>query len=95
VQTLDALRAHQSVYDPATQGYLGAVAQRFTTMTGDPVRAAVQAKAVLWHNVFLQAQTIAATRLFLTMGIVFVFTLPLLFRFKTGRLIPTSPGSAH
>ena len=93
-QSLEGLRAHQSLYDPATQGYLTAVAHRFTALTGDPVRAAIQAKAVLWHNVFLQAQTIAATRLFLTMGIVFVFTLPLLLRFKTGRLIPTS-GAAH
>ncbi|HET7042609.1 MAG TPA: MFS transporter, partial [Gemmatimonadales bacterium] len=93
-QSMEGLRAHQSLYDPATQGYLARVAARFTALTGDEVRAAIQAKAVLWHGVFLQAQTLAATRLFLTMGIVFVCTLPLLFRFRTGRLIPGS-GAAH
>lgn len=93
-QSLDGLRAHQSLYDPGTQAYLAGVAQKFTALHGDATRAVVQAKAVLLHNVFLQAQTLAATKLFLTMGIVFTCSLPLLLRFRTGKLTPGG-GAAH
>lgn len=94
-QSLEGLRAHQSLYDPSTQAYLGAVAHRFAMFNGDAARAAIQANAVLWRGVFMQAQTLAATRLFLTMGIVFCCTLPLLLRFRTGRLIPGTGGGGH
>ena len=93
-QAMDGLRAHQSLYDPGTQAYLAALTQKFTMLHGDTARAAIQAQAVLLRGVFMQAQTLAATRLFLTMGIVFLCSLPLLLRFRTGRLIPGS-GAAH
>jgi DHA2 family multidrug resistance protein len=93
-QSMEGLRAHQSMYDPATQAYLTALTHKFTAIHGDVVHATLQAYAVLERQVFVQAQTLAATRLFLTMGIVFCCTLPLLLRFRTGRLIPGS-GAGH
>jgi DHA2 family multidrug resistance protein len=93
-QSMEALRAHQSLYDPATQSYLGALTRKFLMVGGDPMHATMQAHAVLNYSVFRQAQTLAATKLFLTMGIVFVCSLPLLLRFRTGRLIPGA-GSGH
>jgi DHA2 family multidrug resistance protein len=94
-QSMEALRAHQSMYDPATQAYLTGLTQKFTALHGDVVHATTQAYAVLERMVFAQAATLAATRLFLTMGIVFVCTLPLLLRFRTGKLIPGQGGGGH
>jgi DHA2 family multidrug resistance protein len=93
-QSMEGLRAHQSMYDPATQAYLSALTQKFTALHGDAIHAATQAYAVLERAVFVQASTLAATRLFLTMGIVFCCTLPLLLRFRTGKLIPGG-GAGH
>jgi DHA2 family multidrug resistance protein len=94
-QSMEGLRAHQSMYDPATQAYLTALTQKFTALHGDVIHATTQAYAMLERMVYAQAATLAATRLFLTMGIVFVFTLPLLLRFRTGRLIPGQGGGGH
>ena len=93
-QAMDGLRAHQSLYDPGTQAFLAALVQKFTALHGDATRAVAQANLVLYRLLYRQAQTLAATRLFLTMGIVFVCSLPLLLRFRTGRLIPGS-SAAH
>jgi len=93
-QSMEGLRAHQSMYDPATQAYLTALTHKFTAIHGDVMHATLQAYAVLERQVFIQASTLAATRLFLTMGIVFCCTLPLLLRFRTGRLIPGA-GAGH
>ena len=93
-QAMDGLRAHQSLYDPGTQAYLAALVQKFTALHGDATRAVAQANLVLYRVLYRQAQTLAATRLFLTMGIAFVCSLPLLLGFRTGRLIPGS-SAAH
>jgi DHA2 family multidrug resistance protein len=92
-QAKTALSAHVNAYDPAVAGWVAGATRTFSRLGGSVNHAALQAHALLDRMVTAQSMMIAFERVFLTMGITFVCSLPLLLLFRTGRV--TGGGAAH
>ena len=93
-QSREALRAHVSVYEPATRGWLEQVTMRMAQEGGGLELARQRAHLVLERLVDQQASMLAFEKVFLTMGTAFVVALPLLLLFRTGR-VRGGGGTAH
>jgi len=93
-QSREALRAHVSVYEPATRGWLEQVTMRMAQEGGGLELARQRAHLVLERLVDQQASMLAFEKVFLTMGTAFVVALPLLLLFRTGR-VRGGGGAAH
>jgi len=85
-QGREALRAHMSLTEPATQARLAGLTQRFLALGGSLHDAQQKALAVLDRMLRVQASVIAFEKVFLVMGITFVCMLPLLLLFRQSRV---------
>jgi DHA2 family multidrug resistance protein len=93
-QSREALRAHVTIYDEATRGWLDQVTQRMLAETGSLVAAQQKAQALLARMIEGQAAVIAFEKVFFIMGAAFLLATPLLLLFKTGR-VSGGGGAAH
>ena len=81
----EALRAHLSPADPATQIRLAGLVHKFQALGGSLAEAQQRAYAVLERTVRVQASVVAFEKVFLVMGVAFVCMLPLLLGFRRVR----------
>ncbi len=93
-QSRDALLPHLTGSDPSARAWLAKVTQRMMATSGSLAEAQTKAYALLAGTLQRQASVIAFEKVFLTMGLTFLITLPLLLLFRTGRT-SGGGGSAH
>ncbi len=94
-QSREALRSHVTMYDDTTRNWLDQVTQRMMSETGSTLASAQQqAQAMLSRMLDAQAGVFAFEKVFFIMGTAFLFALPLLLLFRTGR-VSGGGGAAH
>jgi DHA2 family multidrug resistance protein len=92
-QSREALRAHLDLGEPMTRHWLSGATARMQQLGGSVSDAHTKALALLDGALHQQASVVAFEKVFLTMGLAFVFTMPLLLLFRTGK--GTGGGGAH
>jgi DHA2 family multidrug resistance protein len=84
-QSREALLPHLTPGAPAVQGWLQRATQAMLVHGGSPAEAQTKAYALLDLTLRRQASVVAFEKVFLTMGVALVLSLPLLLLFRTGR----------
>jgi DHA2 family multidrug resistance protein len=84
-QSRDALLPHLAAEDPTTRAWLQQVTRGMAARGGSLPEAQTRAFALLDLALKRQASVVAFEKVFLTMGLTFLVTLPLLLVFRTGR----------
>ena len=85
-QGREALRAHLEAGDAVTRGWMASVTSGMMSSSGSIGEAQGKALAVLDFTLRRQASVVSFEKVFLVMGIAFIFTMPLLLLFKKGRM---------
>ena len=84
-QGREALRAHLDLGTPTTRHWLAGATARMQQLGGSVSDAHTKALALLDGTLHQQASVVAFEKVFLTMGLAFIFTMPLLLLFRTGK----------
>jgi DHA2 family multidrug resistance protein len=84
-QGREALRAHLEAGDAVTQGWMAGATAGMLPHSGSLAEAQQKALALLDFTLRRQASVVSFEKVFLTMGIAFIFTMPLLLLFRTGK----------
>ncbi len=90
-QSREALRAHLDISEPATRSWLGGVTARMQALGGSASEARERAMTLIEATLHRHASMIAFEKVFLTMGLAFLVTLPLLYLFRTGKTMGGPP----
>jgi DHA2 family multidrug resistance protein len=90
-QGREALRTHLEPGASATRVWLDGATARLSSLGGSLSDAHTKALALLDGTLHQQASVVAFEKVFLTMGLAFVITLPLLLLFRTGKTMGGPP----
>jgi DHA2 family multidrug resistance protein len=90
-QGREALRTHLEPGASATRVWLDGATARLSSLGGSLSDAHTKALALLDGTLHQQASVVAFEKVFLTMGLAFVITLPLLLLFRTGKTMGRPP----
>ena len=90
----DGLLPHLDATDPRIQGWLQQVTAGLQHLGASTEQARARALEILSLRLHQQAALLAYDKIFITMGVLFTFALPLLLLFRTGR-VTGGGGDAH